>query len=438
MMISEGRIEPVCSMQYAGGRQGKFSCAEVSACRVRAFCLLLTLLMVFTQPSISQVNVSGIFDAEFRKGGDGSSVERNELVNSNPHFAAQRLQLFLDADLGEDVSFTAKLQNNEIFAARLKDIELQLAYVTLHDIAGLDLNLSVGRILTPFGLFAKRQLSPDNPLIGFPLFFQYSVRVSPTLGYHPGLVPGDPYGGLSTMYKGGYLTGAQVYGSLGSIPVSFDVAVTNAPMSLFNSEVNLTESLSYQGRLGFYPWLFLELGVSANYGPFMDETLGGFLGNPLLLQDSAGIDPSEHLQQTIGFDLTVDWMYYRLTAEVISNSWNAPFVNTFVYPYVIRAGTGNIKLANTEFLIDLRVDVPWVIGLFVAGRFNLLEFDTIDDPLNPGTTIRWDNTVRRYGVGVGYKLTRRVILKAAYEWMDIHVDPKPYLNRWGAQLSTSF
>lgn len=414
------------SMQSTGGGCN----SRVKLTRIFAFLLLIS------QGSASQVSLSGIFDAEFRKGGDGSSFERNELINTHPHFSAQRLQLFLFADLDENVTFTAKLQNNEIFAARLKDIELQLAYVTLHEIGGIDLNLSVGRILTPFGLFAKRQLSPDNPLIGSPLYFHYQVKVSPYLGYHPTLVPGDPYGGLSTMYRGGYFTGAQVFGSLGSIPVGYDVAVTNSPISIFNSEVNSTKSLSYQGRVNFYPFLFLELGASGNYGPFMDEHLGGF--KPIVT-DSAAADLGRYKQTTLGLDVTVDWLYYRVTAEYIRNEWDSPFLNTSTYPYTsgIPYGT-SLKLFNNEYLVDVKVDIPWVIGMFVAGRFNLLEFDTIDDPLNPGSTIRWDNTVRRYGVGIGYRLTRRVLLKTGYEWMDIDMEPKPYVNRWGGQVGVTF
>jgi len=387
-------------------------------------------------PLIAQVSVSGIFDAEFRKGGDGSSFERNEFLTSHPSITAQRLQLFLDADLGEDVTFTAKLQNNEIYPYSLKTIELQLAYVTINNIFGQDVNFSIGRILTPFGQFAKRQLSTDNPLIWSPLYFQYSVKVSSSLGYRPNLAPGDPYGGLSTMYRGGYYTGAELFGSLGEIPIAYDLAVTNAPISIFNSELNPAKTLSYQGRLSTYPWMWLEVGVSASYGPFMDEALGGFRQ---VVNDTVTWDLGRYKQTTIGLDVTVDWLYYRVTAEYIRNEWDSPFIVTTTYPYTSGIPwRTSLKLSNNEYLVDIRVDIPYVVGLYLAGRFDLLEFDTINDPLNPGTSIRWDNTVRRYGIGAGYKLTRRMTLKAEYEWMDLTVTPKPYLNRWGMQVSTAF
>jgi len=99
---------------------------------------LLILLPMMTSPA--QVTWGAICDFEFRKGGEGSALERNELVDGNPQFSVHRFQLFLDASIDDHVAFTAKLANNVVKVDALKEIELQLAYVSFTDIAGRDLN----------------------------------------------------------------------------------------------------------------------------------------------------------------------------------------------------------------------------------------------------------------------------------------------------------
>lgn len=382
--------------------------------------------------SPAQVTWGAIFDFEFRKGGEGSSLERNELVDGNPQFSVHRFQLFLDAAVDDHVAFTAKLANNVVVQDDLKKIELQLAYVSFTDIAGRGLNVSVGRILTPFGLFAKRQLSPDNPFIGSPLYFQYQVNVSPTFGYRPTLTRGDIYGGLSTMYLGGYYTGVELFGTLFRETFDFDFALTNAPISSFRSDVNTNGGLSFQGRVGVRPAMFISAGTSLSYGAFMDESLENrFLE-----------DLERYKQSSIGFDFTLDWQFYKLTGEFIYNRWNAPFI---VIDYIVSPPYGSglpsgaeLDLVSREVLVDLKVDMPFLVGSYVAVRFNLLEFDTIEDPLNAGSAIAWASGVRRYALGVGYRLTRTVLFKAGYEWTLVDTEPRPSIDVWGGQVSVVF
>lgn len=393
--------------------------------------IVLRLVLCFMYPLAAgaQVNWGAIYDFEFRKGGDGSSLERNEVINSNAYFSVHRFQLFMDAAIDDRIAFTAKLANNIVIGDKLKELEIQLAYVTFSGIGGYDFNVSMGRILTPFGLFAKRQLSPDNPLIGSPLYFQYQVNVSSKFGYRPQLATGDIYGGLSTMYLGGYYVGTELFGSIFNKLLDYDLALMNAPISTFNSDSNTNKGLSFHGRVGIQPALYLSFGASGSYGSFMDQSLENrFLE-----------DLEQYKQLSLGFDVAFDWKHYKVVAEYISNRWKSPYIvidYTVSPPYNSGLSPGvELDLVNRELLVDLKIDLPFLVGAYVAGRWNLLEFDTIDDPRNPGTSVAWASRVRRYAAGIGYKVSRMVLLKAGYEWTLVDSEPRPYLNMWGGQVS---
>lgn len=405
---------------------------------MRLWTSLFAVLGVIPVLSSAQISWTGIYDFEFRKGGAGSSLERNDVMNRHPHFLVHRLQLFIDAEVDQQISFTAKLQNNVIIGEKLKDIEIQLAHLTYSGLFGEDINISAGRILTPFGQFARRQLSTDNPLIGYPLHFHYQLKVSPVIGYNPNPDPSLAYGGLSTMYIGGYNTGVEVFGTTAGGFIDYDFAVMNAPMSLYTSDISTSSRLSFQGRVGIQPFMFLGLGLSGNYGRFIDESLPGLRGFSYLIGDSVVRKFDENIgkynQLTAGIDLTFSWGFYTVFAEYLLNRWDAPFFTPLppTYPY---RRVENVRLINREILVDARVDVPFVVGLYVAARLNVLTFDDIDNPLSRGTSVAWDDRVRRYAVGVGYKLARTVTLKGGYEWTLLDINPRPYLNVWGVQLS---
>ncbi|RPI05620.1 MAG: hypothetical protein EHM64_05800, partial [Ignavibacteriae bacterium] len=178
---------------------------------------LVLVLASFASTATAQIHWWGIFDFESRKGGEDSGLEKNGLPNEYPQLTLQQLHLFMDADITPTISFTAKLANNPAKALDFKSLEMQCAYLTFSQLAGNALSISLGRIITPFGTFSKRQLPTDNPFNGQPLFVSYGQNVSSQTGF---LNPHSPtpvntlYGGrLTTMYAGGYYTGIEAAGS---------------------------------------------------------------------------------------------------------------------------------------------------------------------------------------------------------------------------------
>jgi hypothetical protein len=391
----------------------------------------------------AQISWSGIYDFEIKKGGAGSSPGWNQLPNDYLQLNVQNLQLFVDATVDDGISLSAKIATNRANTADPRFFDLELANVTFWHLAGNALNISAGKMLTPFGGFTRRQLSPENPLIGQPLFFYYQTNVSPAYGY---LDPStssyaqSAYGGtLSTVYNGGYYVGAAAFGSFDDDLFEYNVAVMNSPLSSPNTSINLNQDLAFHGRVAFHPAIWGTIGFSYCTGSFLEHsTYNNFY------DATGGI--GRFTQNTAGMDLTLSYLYYEIDAEYIYNSYTSPYI---VYsssgPPWYTSGLANasaLTLTNNEVLVDMKIDIPFVPGLYVAGRYNMLSFGNIIDPYGSSSTygqsISWDNNVQKYAFGVGYKPAHGVLIKLNYERTTIDTTPTPDLDIVAAQLSVSF
>lgn len=405
--------------------------------RLVSICLIMAVAPAY---ALSQISWSGIYDFEIKKGGNGSKLELNQVPNSYVQLNAQDFQLFIDATVDDGISLSTKIATNRQTPYDPRYLDIELAYVTFWRLAGNALNVSAGKILTPFGSFTRRQLSPDNPLIGSPLFFYYQTNVSPTSGYLDStgiLLSQSLYGGrLSTVYNGGYFVGVQAFGSFADDLLEYNVAVMNTPLSSPNTAVNLDKGVAFHGRVALHPAIWGTVGFSYCIGSFLDRSnVNNFLST------SGGTE--QFKQSTAGMDLNLSYLFYEINAEYIFNRFNAPFI---IYDYTInppyRSGLGNrseLDLSSNELLIEIKIDAPFYPGLFIAGRYNTLSFGNIIDPsITPGKSISWDNDVQKYAAGIGFKPARGVIIKVNYERTKINITPSPDLDVVAAQLSVSF
>lgn len=400
---------------------------------------LTIFFLLFSFSASAQIQLFGVFDFEMRKGGEDSKLWSNGLPNENLHFGVYQLQLFLDAQITDDVSFFGKISNNTLRGWGLKEIEVQLAYVTLHELFSKDVNLAAGRIITPFGSFSKRQLSTDNPHIGQPIFFQWLYDISPAFGYlDPITTPivGTSYGGrIGTLYSGGYYTGVELFGSILNEKLEYDLALMNAPLSSSQSDLNLNSNIAFHGRIAAHPAAWATAGISYADGSFLEQNESNEILTEL----------EKYRQQTIGFDLRLEYLYYQLNAEYLINQWNSPYI-TLDYsvspPYTSGLDEGEeLNLSNNELLVDLKISAPFYAGLYIAGRYNIASFNTITDPFTDSETageeIQWGNDLTRYAITIGYKPVRKVILKASYENTNVDVSPAPDVHFWGMQVSVT-
>lgn len=397
---------------------------------------------LYAAPAAAQVKWWGIYDFEMLKGGADSREDLNSLPNNNLQINVHQFQLFMEADMDSSISITACLANSPLESPEFKEVTFQLAYVTFSNVLGDALSLSAGKIVTPFGLFAKRQLATDNPFVGYPLFFIYPQNVSPQTGY---LDPGEvnaasaQYGGrLNTIYTGAYFVGAEAFGSFLDNLLQYDVALTNSPLSSTSSDYGVNNNPSVQGRISISPAIWGTFGVSYSSGPFMTPA-----STNQYFRDFFG-SLGSYSQLTYGADATLSYLYYVLDAEYIFNRFKSPYIiSNSYYQYISGLSQGTwLDLDSRELLIDLRIDAAFIPGLFLALRYDPVWFGSINDPDEQaktfGKNITWNTNATLYAVGLGYKAAHSVLIKVDYQKTDFVETPKPKLDILGLAVVVSF
>lgn len=403
---------------------------------------LVVALVFATSSLVAQIRWWGVYDFQIQKGGQESNPLQNNLPNGHLQLSAHQFHLFAEAEVNKDISVMAMIANNAARSFDLKQLELQLAYVSFNNLLGDALSLSAGKILTPFGSFAKRQLATDNPLVGKPLFYDYALRISPVTGYldSAGLAYSGPdYGSrLTSIYRGAYYVGVGASGSFLENVLVYDVAVMNAPLSAMNGDFNVQDNVAFHGRLALHPAIWGTVGASYAVGSFMQAS-------PANASFARWNGPlSKFKQSAMGVDLLFSYLYYELNAEYIVNRFDAPYLS-YNAGGGYSSGWSNRTSSNfdsEELLVDLKVEAPFYPGLFVALRLDLLNFSPAEGM--PGKTysynssVPWDHDVRRYAVSLGYKPARSILIKLGYETTSVDASPKPDLDVAACNLVVTF
>jgi hypothetical protein len=269
--------------------------------------------------------------------------------------------------------------------------------------------IHAGRIPPAFGGFLRRSYSRDNPLIGYPLAYQYltSLRTD-ALPRHAddllerrgsGWYTGYPVGtavwehGVPLASAFRYDTGVLGRVSLRSDSVELLGSVTTGTLS--NPRVRDDNgSPQFAGRVVIRPITGLVAGFSGARGAFLADTLRPYVPR--------GTEPSEFTQRTVGVDVEYSRDYWILRAEWLHTAWRLPALASPALDEPLGAGALSVEGRYTL--------MP---GLYVAARADRLSFATIDAT---ATSAPWDANVSRIETGLGYSLTRNVILKASYQY----------------------
>jgi hypothetical protein len=387
--------------------------------------------------SFAQVELSGSLDLEVSKGGNDSRWIKNEIAYQyrNLHMAINQLNFFASAQVTDAFYVDTRIQFDTWGTGTLNDPRVSLAVLS-YEPEESSISLSIGRYVSPFGLFPQRILAADNSFNHAPLGYVYFIKISDVFGYWPGAGEGGIYGGegdpgLTTIYFGGYNTGALFSWVVVPEVFNIDLAIANAALA---SQRNYTNLENFAGivRLGFQPAIFWQQGISVSHGSFMQQ------------QDTVYSyydDFTEFTQTVIGTDLVLGYSYFELSGEFFYSMWNVPHFDgtDFIRDYYGKAKT--FGLANYAAYVDLRYEPPFISGSYIAVRYDILRFLDSDDLIdvhgmnyNP-----WDNNVTRYQVAIRYKFAEPVLLKLSYmdqKTENLEKDPDDYVYR--AILTVSF
>jgi hypothetical protein len=280
------------------------------------------------------------------------------------------------------------------------------AYLRARPFARVPLDIQAGRIPPTFGAFGRRLYSADNPLIGYPLAYQYllSLRTDAIPASPDELLQMRARGwrseysvGSSEVHPGvPVINGLQwdtgVQARVGTDRVQGAVAFTNGSLSDPRvSDNNGGKQIS--ARFQAQPLFGLIVGLSGARGAWLDDDVERLL--------PAGRHKPR--QDAIGVDAEYSRGHWIVRGEAMRSAWEMPSA--------VPAGA----------LMRLRATTGWIEGryrltprVYVAGRADRLAFSRIRS-LVTGAELEWEAPMTRVEAGGGVYLQRNLIARVTVQ-----------------------
>ena len=267
-------------------------------------------------------------------------------------------------------------------------------------------DVQVGRVPPTFGVFARRIYAGDNPLIGYPLAYQYLTSLRPDAvpatpdellrmrarGWRSSFSIGNlsPDRGVPLASAFRWDTGVQVHAASHVVD-----ATVSATLGTLSNPLVIDDNggRQFAGRVAFHPIAGLLVGVSGARGPFWTTTAA---------RAAAGAGYTNTFKQTAwGGDVEYSRDYYLIRMETVVSRWVVPAVGA-AFSSPLRAAATSVE-GRYKFR-------P---GLYGAARVDHLGFSTVTGTAGPQT---WDAPVTRLEIAAGYSLQRNLLLKLCYQW----------------------
>ena len=275
-------------------------------------------------------------------------------------------------------------------------------FVRVRPFKSRPLDIQAGRIPPTFGAFSRRSYANGNPLIGYPLAYQYLTSLRPDAiptdtdellrmrarGWRPSyrigaqtVAPGMP---LVTAFR--WDTGVQA--RVGPERLMASVAVTNGTVSDPRTK-DTNGGKQVAGRVQWQPAVGLTLGGSA--------ARGRYLADSVLAAVSVAAGRDQSTQRAFGVDAEYSRDHWLVRGEAVWDQWEVPTL-----PSSMRASSffaeGTYKIRP---------------GLFAAARIDTLRFNSVTTPTQTRT---WDAPVTRLETGLGFYVQRNLVVKATYQY----------------------
>jgi hypothetical protein len=305
------------------------------------------------------------------------------------------------------------------------DVYVQGFYLQVRPWRTAALEINAGQVPPTFGAFGRRtSYGLDNPLIGYPLGYQYltSLRADAIpatanellimrgRGWRSSYSLGDPLAAPGVALADGFKwdTGVQVSSSNDRFEALGSITRGTLANPLFDDD---NDGLQFAGRFTFRPVTGLKLGTSVSRGDFVASAA---------VDDAAAWDQEPFTQIAWGADAEYSRGYYLVRFETILSQWTMPEVNA---PLI------NRPLDASSVSVEGRYKI--LPGLYAAARYDWLGFSTIQGSISSNS---WDARVTRVEVGAGYSLQRNLLLKGSYQHNTRRTSFEPTANLVAAEI----
>ena len=326
------------------------------------------------------------------------------------HSALRLLRLDLTAAVKAGPHFTLL---GEIRTENLGTVRPYALYLRIRPWTTRDFDIQVGRVPPTFGAFARRTYANDNPLIGYPLAYQYLTTLRPdalpasadellrkrSLGWLLGYSLGDQQAaeGVPLVSAFRWDTGVQAHATAGMLSATAAVTTGTVSNPLFSDD---NHGRQVAGRVELRPAAGLILGTSLARGPFVSEAAS---------RAAVGDGHDADFTQTAwGGDAEYSRDHYLLRFETIVSRWQVPIASPPPQQIALQTPLAAAS-ASVEGRYKLRPDV------YVAARYDHLGFS---NETSATATLPWDAPVTRIEVGAGYSIQRNLLLKGSYQHDD--------------------
>jgi hypothetical protein len=287
------------------------------------------------------------------------------------------------------------------------------AYVRVRPWRNRALDIQAGRIPPTFGAFGRRVYGTGNPVIGYPLAYQYltSLRSDAipataddvlrmrSRGWRSSFPIGSTVPGPGVPLVSGFQwdTGVEVSWRTG--PVQVAGAVTNGTLSSPRvSDDNSGKQLS--GRVAVTPAVGWVLGASAARGAWLSRTVA---------PDSA---PA---QRSFGGDAEYSRDHWIVRGEIVWSRWS--------FPHPLGPSNASALGALASSLEGRYRVTP---RIFLGARADRLGFSELRGDALGANGLPWDAPVKRIEAGFGYYLQRNLVFRATAQgnWRDAGRDTR--------------
>lgn len=277
-------------------------------------------------------------------------------------------------------------------------------YARIRPLPERRLDIQIGRIPPTFGSFSRRTYSHHNPLIGYPLAYQYltSLRADSVprdadellrmrgRGWLSQFSVGNPAPdrGVPLVSAFNWDTGVQI--ATGWKAVSAAVAVTNGTLSQPRvSDDNAGKQVA--ARIAVEPTTGLTIGGSYARGEFLDRHVRALL---------AGADAPDYTQEAGAVDVEYSRDHWIARAETVFSTWRIPLGD----------GATATPLRAVATMVEGRYTVA--PGWYAGARVDHLGFSRITGSAGAD---EWDAPVTRVEIGGGHYVQRNLIVRASLQ-----------------------